>query len=317
MIYRRLPIRDINELLVMFIRFDKLYKATYKSEIIEVNIMSNGVNQFDLSNMSNDEIKNKDFKDCILERYLLNKEKEDGKYPNIKKWLQYDLFAKEDADEVLKNSDILIRKLEWYDETTISKKRYYDCIFSMTTHFNMFLRLYEPRAAFSHSWLLYHFDEVFSGLSILENCLDALDKLAKNTHTIGNYMPCPDETYNKGKGYSRGFEVFNDRIELLLQELKERKYTDYIIPECAENWEKWFDENVKKLCLEGLFKGNFENIKNSKLNDSLLDFPTHKKIGRVYRFEYEDIEAFENYLKFVNEWIETRRENLFIDRQIM
>jgi hypothetical protein len=56
--------------------------------------MPMGVNQFDLSNMSNDEIKNKDFKDCILVRYLLNKEKKDSKYRNVKKWLQYDLFAK-------------------------------------------------------------------------------------------------------------------------------------------------------------------------------------------------------------------------------
>jgi thymidylate synthase len=196
----------------------------------------------------------------------------------------------------------------------------------MRTHFNMFLRLFEPRAAFSHSWLLYHFDEVFSDKNITEfcekkkineeifmNCLDELDKLAKNTHTIGNYMPCPDETYNAVKGYNRGFVVFNDRIELLIKELKMSEHSDYINPNCADKWEEWFDENVKKLRLEGLFKGDFNKIENSYLNDSLLAFPIHKKLGQVYKFECEEIESFKNYLQYVNKWIVTRGEDLLND----
>ncbi|MBW9150359.1 hypothetical protein K2F40_15475 [Clostridium sp. CM028] len=278
-------------------------------------------NQSDSSYVCIDEIKIKDFKDCILKGYLLNKE-EDSKYPHIKKWLQYDLFAKEDADEVLKKSDILVQKLKWYDETDNCKKRYLDCIFSMRTHFNMFLRLYEPRAAFSHSWLLYYFDEVFSDKSITEfceekkidkdlfkNCLDELDRLAENTHTIGNYMPCPDETYNKVKGFSKGFVFFNDRIELLLHELKKGEH-NYIDLECANNWKEWFEKNVKKLCLEELFKGDYKNINITMLNESLLVFPIHKKIGRVYKFECNDIASFKDYLKFVNDWIITRGINL-------
>lgn len=290
--------------------------------------MTKEVKQFDLSSLSNDEIKNIDFKDCILMEYLLNEENGNSKYANIKKWLQYDLFAKEDADVVLKKSDILIQNLKWYDKSVIMTKRYLDCIFSMTTHFNMFLRLFEPQAAFSHSWLLYYFDEVFSEKNIKEfceinkiknksimNCLSELDKFAKNTHTIGNYMPCPDKTYNVIKGYKRGFVVFNDRIELLIQELKKREHTDYINSEYADKWKEWFDENAEKLCLEGLFKGNFKKIENSNLNDSLVNFPLHKRLEKVYKFECKEIDLFKNYLKFVNEWIETRGENLLNSTQ--
>ena len=271
--------------------------------------MPEEVNKFDSSYVGIDEINIKDFKDCILNGYLLNKEKDDSKYPHIKKWLQYDLFAREDADEVLKKSDILVQKLKWYDETVNCKERYLDCIFSMRTHFNMFLRLYEPRAAFSHSWLLYYFDEVFSDKSITEfceekkinkelfkNCLDELDKLAENTHTIGNYMPCPDETYNEVKGYAEGLTFFNDRIELLLEELKKGEHRDYINLECANNWKEWFEKNIKKLCLEELFEEEFKNINNTRLNESLLVFPIHKKIGRVYKFECNEIASFKDYL---------------------
>ena len=79
-------------------------------------------------------------------------------YPNLKKWLRYQLFQRKDADKILKKSDVIL-KLEWYKEDVDINKRYLDCIFSMKTYLNMFLKLYNLQAT-NYAWLLIYFDDV-------------------------------------------------------------------------------------------------------------------------------------------------------------
>lgn len=197
--------------------------------------------------------------------------------------------------------DVLV-ELGWYEEDVQTKYRYLDCIFSLKTHLNMFLRLYEPSAV-NHYWLLENMNEIFSNTKIEEfcgkhkesievndivSCLDQLDELAKYTHTIGNYMPCPDNRYNGIKGICG----FNDRIEWLLKDLLElHKITNPV----EKEWTEWFELNREHFYLENIYDVKL------KVNEKLLDFPKHSK-----SFLSEEIKGFNIYLGVVN--------NIIVDR---
>lgn len=213
-----------------------------------------------------------------------------------------------DADIYLKTRGKFfdaLSELGWYEEDVQTGYRYLDCIFSLKTHLNMFLRLYEPSAV-NHYWLLENMDEIFSKTKIKEFCekhkgsieindiilcLNQLDNIAKYTHTIGNYMSCPDNTYNRIKGLY-GINRFNDRIEWLLNDLQESTVFEN---EVGEEWKKWFEVNRKLLFLEKIYSENFE------INEKLLLFPKHSKT-----FQPSEIKDFTNYLKIVNQIIEDR-----------
>ena len=108
-----------------------------------------------------------DFKNIVLEDFYLNdKISNTENYHNIKKWLRYQLFPCRDADFVLRNKTILT-KLNWPID---NNKIYIDCIFSMKTYFNMFLRMYNLKSSQSYAWLLTYFDDIFSYKHIQEFC---------------------------------------------------------------------------------------------------------------------------------------------------
>ena len=258
-----------------------------------------------------------DFKNIVLENFDLgNSISNTEEFHNIKTWLRYQLFPCKDADSILKNPDLL-EQLEWPHEKNI----YIDCIFSMKTYFNMFLRMYNIKAAQSYAWLLLYFDDIFSqeniskfcyensiNETILKNCLTQQERLARNTHTLGNYMTCPDSKYNDLKGLS-GYTVFNDRIELILnafvnKELGKIQFIGY--RNC--NWIEWFNQNINKLRLQTLFVNNtFDKLENCKIKEEFLEFQLHdKKIKNSYRFVPSELQAYTAYLTSVNEWIENR-----------
>jgi hypothetical protein len=254
----------------------------------------------------NNDIGRIDFKDMLLENLILNNTEMES-YPNLKKWLRYKLFQSQDADVILKKSDV-ISKLGWYKEQeSMSKERYLDCIFSMRTHLNMLLKLYNPNAT-KYPWLLIYFDDIFNkerkkqfskksgiGVEEFEKCLNEIERFAKNTNTLGNYMPVPDEKYNSIKGFINKWG-YNDRIELLFQDLFSNTGN-------YNNYRNWFsDEKISELYLSELF----ENIEKKKAVEELLNFKLHTKV----KFEVDDIKEFSLYLKYVNKWIESRTNNL-------
>lgn len=156
------------------------------------------LNLYNVKNIKDDEsIGRCDFKDILLDGLILEDIRNEN-YPNLKKWLCYQLFQRKDADKILKKSDVIL-KLEWYKEDVDINKRYLDCIFSMKTYLNMFLKLYNLQAT-NYAWLLIYFDDVFSNENINKFCnennvkikdfnvlFNELEKFAKNTHTLGNY----------------------------------------------------------------------------------------------------------------------------------
>lgn len=260
-----------------------------------------------------------DFKNIVLEDFYLNdKISNTENYHNIKKWLRYQLFPCKDADSVLRNKTILT-KLNWPID---NNKIYIDCIFSMKTYFNMFLRMYNPKSSQSYAWLLTYFDEIFSYKHIQEfckkksilitefySCMNELNRFAKNTHTLGNYMSCPDNKYNNLKGLL-GYTMFNDRIELILNGLKlnDKEILEFIEIPRSVNWTTWFNDYIINLNLQSLFENDsFESLSASNIKSELLEFPLHKtKTQNSYKFHPNEVVSYTKYLEFVNMWIESR-----------
>lgn len=248
-------------------------------------------------------LKDIDFKDFLLDDNVLIANRIDMKnFPNLKKWLCYQLFLPNtDADIVIKKSN-LIKDLGW-NKYFQDNKIYLDCIFSMKTYLNMLLRLFN-RSATNYSYFLIFFDDILNDNKMrlfcennnldfqeFKNCFDKLEEFAKLTNTVGNYMPVPDGQYNQFKGLRSN--QYNDRIDLLWNDL---------FPECKkENGKKyvdWFKNNKQELKLDNLFDNR--------------NIPALTKFGfqNKFKFEIEDIKNFINYLNFVNEWIINRNNDL-------
>ena len=265
------------------------------------------LNLYNVKNIKDDEsIGRCDFKDILLDGLILEDIRNEN-YPNLKKWLRYQLFQRKDANKILKKSDVIL-KLEWYKEDVDINKRYLDCIFSMKTYLNMFLKLYNLQAT-NYAWLLIYFDDVFSNENINKFCnennvkikdfnvlFNELEKFAKNTHTLGNYMPVADNKYNQIKGSKW---VYNDRIEWFLKD---------IFNDVNSNYYKWFDNNIEKLDLDGLF----DDVDKRIISSELLNFEIHK----TNKFTVNDIIKYYQYLRVVNKWIE-KRTNILINKIII
>lgn len=262
-----------------------------------------------------------DFKDISLKALNLENSIADTEtFHNIKTWLRYQLFPCKDADNILKNPDLL-KKLNWPYQEHI----YIDCIFSMKTYFNMFLRMYNIKAAQSYAWLLIYFDDIFSQEKIAKfcyenaiaekvffECLAQQEQFAKNTHTLGNYMTCPDNMYNDLKGLS-GYTIFNDRIELILNALiNEQPNQIQFIGERKNNWINWFNQNIVKLNLQTLFaQDSFVTLETSTIKPEFLKFQLHNtKIQKSYKFVPSEIQEYTTYLTNINTWIENRTSYL-------
>lgn len=244
----------------------------------------------DFSNLNN----NSDFKDWLFE--------DDGSEA-LKKWIRYCAVDYGDADQIIKKSG-WFKKLNWSDD-------YIDCIFSFKSYFNGFLKSYleqfEIKETLSWGYILDHYDVFFDSkerIKILKekyNFSDVmahefweqLNKFARLTHTIGNYMPCPDKDYNGYKGFNKGYLIFQDRIDLLYKEICENK-NDYAKEKTI--YKKWLEENAKKYLIEEMLKP--------------IDYHCSIKNRRCYIENENEIKKYLEYLKIVNSLIENRKEKM-------
>lgn len=238
-----------------------------------------------------------DFKDCLFHESIIKGER---KYLNLKKWIRYSAVDYGDADRVLKtaeNRKVLSDKLGW------DNCKYIDCIFSFKTFFNAFLRLYFQGAIPYYGELMDSFDDFFCDtklnefqnkykLSKKELCefFFQLNEFAMRTHTIGNYMPCPDNTYNGKKGGGDGYVYFQDRIELIIDAIENKKYVDYLGRKTIDRWRVWFDSKKKEYILDEIVQKK----------DELMKFvcPFVKK-GRFTIFVMQDKENIESMKLFL------------------
>lgn len=144
--------------------------------------------------------------------------------------------------------------------------------------------------------------------AIPKNILEELCKLAYNTHTIGNFMPCPQGYYNNIKGSKTN--CCDDRIDLILSKLKnlpnevccydyQKHINKKLTNEDVENILNWFDKNkIDNYSLEDYLSYEEELI-IKPINNSLKRISTANSKEEIY-----------SYLKRVNELIEIRRNKI-------
>ncbi|MCH5205973.1 MAG: hypothetical protein J1F09_03400 [Oscillospiraceae bacterium] len=225
----------------------------------------------------------------------------------VQKWFIYDKYAKSDADVAIKRNKLLASVLGWsvthldaifpvrqiiktllktigqeidVDQLLDGKKEIYDIIDGKA----LTAKLHDAGEAHVRSW-----HNFFS---------EQLEKLCRNVHTVGNYMPCPDENYNSVKGF-KGKWHYNDRIDLLYSDILEprckKENNEYIIsPKQRNDWKDWFDKNKENLFLTEILDG--------EIRDELGKFGYIKKTD----FSDEELKELPEYLKTINILIECR-----------
>lgn len=232
-----------------------------------------------------------DFKDWIM----ISDDCED----NIEKWLKFKSGDYPDPDCVLKmdntNMECVAVNLKWYSDKEKKEQCYIDCIFSFATFFKPFLRYYVGEHMPYLGQVYENYRTLFSNKNKNEFCkrqgikresLDKLfvqlDRFARNTHTLGNYMPCPDNKYNAIKG---NYFKYKDRLEKLYVDISNPLKNEF-------RWNDWFRDNCEK---DKLF------ITNILDNQKLLAFEFNgNKMGKKH------INSYAEYIETVNAIIEER-----------
>jgi len=153
-------------------------------------------------------------------------------------------------------------------------------------------------------WQLHHVED----FQIPTDILNELSRLAHNTHTIGNFMPCPEHYYNHIKG---NFENdCDDRIDLILTRIKNfsssivyRNYYNhtkkYLTKEELEKILNWFNKDkIDTYLLGDYLKWNGKLIINSP-----------NSLNRITKTTEKDDIYY--YLKYVNNLIKKRSHQVF------
>ena len=251
-------------------------------------------NKENLSNIVNENNVNQlDFKDWIMSG--------DDCKDNLQKWLKFKTGKFPDPDVVLKQAaskcPCIADKLNWYTNNTEIKKYCIDCIFSVATFYKAFLRYYTDNHKLNLKQIYENYDNLFSdnyknnfcqkqGIErdSLDELLEQLNIFAKNTHTLGNYMNCPDGNYNWIKG---NYHKYKDRLELLYKDIQDSSKKVYI-------WNNWFNDNKMKLELVNILEN--KELHNFTFNES--------KMGK------EHIKPYTEYINTINNIIEERGKAL-------
>lgn len=227
----------------------------------------------------------------------------------VQKWFIYDKYTISDADVVI--NELLADVLGWdithldaifparqiiqtllktigqeidVDKLLDGKKEIYDIIDGKA----LTAKLHDAGEAHVRSWHNFF--------------LEQLEKFCRNVHTVGNYMPCPDENYNFVKG-SKGQWHYNDRIDLLYSDILEprckNENNEYIISsEQRKNWKNWFDKNKENLFLT--------EILDEEIRGELGKFGCLKR----EIFPDKELKELPEYLEMVNALIERRTDKI-------
>lgn len=228
----------------------------------------------------------------------------------VQKWLIYDKYRKRDADAVIKNI-YFADMIGWWDKNDVVRL---DAIFPVRQIIRTLLKTIGQEI--DVDTILDGRKEIYDIINdnaLTKKLHDAgignhvgsfkqqLEQLCKNVHTVGNYMPCPDNAYNRVKGFCEW--KYNDRIDLLYSDIFvpqcKKANGDYFIPqEQRENWKAWFEKNK-----EGLY---LTEILDEKTRDELGKF----NLIQHKTFSSDELRKLPEYLKKVNQLIEHRSEKI-------
>ncbi|MCR5589901.1 MAG: hypothetical protein K6F73_00035 [Lachnospiraceae bacterium] len=240
-----------------------------------------------------------------------------SKYSNIKKWIIYDYYKPCDADKPIRDNGIFCElgwdNPEWIDAmfplrmiltglistfpteyAKVKRKIEYDIQMIIDKEgFGVYDLLNKEMIEHSIGKINEIDTETWS-----ERFQTSLERYAKNVHTIGNYMSCPDNEYNNSKG-SSGRWKFNDRLDVLYRFIKEnsQQYKD---------WMAWFEKNQKKMHLEDI-------LSQCETAPELKNLPVQKKV----RFDEKQIYNLIEWLEKVNSLIEDRGRRITNDYRMI
>ena len=264
------------------------------------------------------QILNIDFKDMLDYKIEIDDLKN---LSNLQKWLLYDKYAKKDADVVLKRSGGVLEALKW------DKNIYFDAIFPVRQILYTLFKTINQKIDYNE--LLNGKKEIFEiidrqklheelkernkehnkwknpeeWISVLA---DELEKYCKNVHTIGNYMPCPDNRYNSVKGF-KGKWHYNDRIDLL--------YSDMIETDPNKRCKNTNNEYIISCEQRKEWKDKFKDNKGIWFLNEILEKETISTLGKfgcLQKTVFADDELMElpNYLHTVNDLICQRNKEI-------
>lgn len=237
--------------------------------------------------------------------------KELKKMSAVQKWFIYDNYAKPDADVMIKRNRLIAEVLGWDTE-------WLDAIFPVRQVIRTLLKTIgqeiDVDSIIDAKKNIY---DIIDGKALTKKLHDVgedhvrswhrffkeqLEKLCQNVHTIGNYMPCPDNAYNRIKGCNTK-EHYNDRIDILYSDIIEpwckKANGDLLISEKQrKEWKAWFDENKERLFLTVILD---ERIRNELGKFGLIKQDT---------FSGDELRFLPDYLKTANELIEHRSQKI-------
>lgn len=99
------------------------------------------------------------------------------------------------------------------------------------------------------------------------NNLDSLQVFAQMTHSMGNFMPLPDKTYNAVKG--TGNEI-KDFLDLMLDQINNDERIKYkegtVSIEKIKEWKEWFADEKENILID---EKDYRLIKDLKSFDGM------------------------------------------------
>lgn len=189
---------------------------------------------------------------------------------NIKNWLRYRIVSQARMKLISKGYDcdegykVIIANDNYFEDW--NKCLYADAIFSVYKLLHpMICKSIDEDLKFTIDQDLYYLknlNEIYSEMSEKEQkVMRAIDGLAKYTHTFGNYMPCPNATYNfcKSRKYDSIYELQKEKV----------------------NYKKWIEKNSKKFFLEDFCEDE---------NGYKLELPKYIKSERLELYIIESCE---------------------------
>lgn len=163
--------------------------------------------------------------------------------------------------------------------------------------------LYSTKALATRLWQFNHIENFNIPIDILTE----LSKLAHNTHTIGNFMPCPGYHYNFVKG---NFDNdCDDRMDLILSKLKNMS-APIFYQNFYHHQKKLLTKEESEMILQWFHQDRIDHYLLNSYLDNHGELVIHSITSFEKMSEFTKIQDICNYLRQINYLIETRSNQI-------